>query len=109
MTMPWNEQASGSTQPHEAGESDSLKLLPLWSIILAVLVFVGSQWYFDSAPPSHRRPGTLPMHLIMGYMTSAALSSYILLIGYVSRSTTAWRSRASWRKSTVWMAWSTSF
>jgi hypothetical protein len=85
MTMPWNEQASGSTQPHEAGESDSLKLLPLWSIILAILVFVGSQWYFDSAPPSHRRPGTLPMHLIMGYMTSAALSSYILLIGYVSR------------------------
>jgi len=48
------------TQPHEAGESDSLKLLPLWSIILAILVFVGSQWYFDSAPPSHRRPGTLP-------------------------------------------------
>ena len=85
MTMPWNSQTSDSSQPEKLDEGDSLKLLPLWSVLLAVLVFVGSQWYFDSAPPLHRRPGTLPMHLIMGYMTSAALSSYILLIGYVSR------------------------
>ena len=85
MKMPWNSQTSDSSQPEKFDEGDSLKLLPLWSIILAILIFVGSQWFFDSAPPSHRRPGSLPMHLIMGYMTSAALASYVLLVGYVSR------------------------
>jgi hypothetical protein len=83
MTMPWNRQRSDSKAEQDYG--DSLKLLPLWSIILAILLFVGSQYFFDSGPPPHRRPGSLPMHLIMGYMTSAALASYVLLIGYVSR------------------------
>src|ERR1700758_3316127 len=85
MTMPWNRQTTDSSEPREFGEGDSIKLLPLWSIILAVLVFVGTQYYFNRMPPPHRRPGTLPMHLIMGYTTGAALASYILLVGYVSR------------------------
>lgn len=85
MIMPWRRQTSDAHEPHEFDEGDSLRLLPLWSIIVAILVFVGSQWFFDSAPPPHRRPGSVPMHLIMGYMTSAALASYVLLVGYVSR------------------------
>jgi hypothetical protein len=85
MTMPWNRQNSEPSVERDYGDGDSLKLLPLWSIILAILVFVGSQWFFDSVPPPHRRPGSMPMHLIMCYMTSAALASYVLLIGYVSR------------------------
>jgi len=85
MTMPWNQRTSDSPDKREFGDGDSLKMIPLWSIILAVVVFLGCQYFFNSAPPPHRRPGTLPMHLIFGYTTGAALASYMLLIGYVSR------------------------
>jgi len=79
------QRASDSSGTRDFGDGDSLKLIPLWSIILAVLVFAGCQYFFDSAPPPHRRPGTLPMHLIFGYTTGTALASYVLLVGYVSR------------------------
>jgi branched-subunit amino acid ABC-type transport system permease component len=85
MTMPWNRQTTDSSEPREFGDGDSLKLIPLWSIILAIVFFVGTQYWFNRTPPAHRRPGSLPAHLIMSYMTSAALASYVLLVGYVSR------------------------
>jgi len=85
MSMPWNRQSTEPKAVPDYGDGDSLKLLPLWSIIVSLLLFIGSQYVFDSGPPPHRRPGSMPMHLIMGYMTSAALASYVLLIGYVSR------------------------
>ena len=85
MRKFWNHQTSDSSESREFGEGDNLKMLPLWSIILAILVFVGTQYYFNRIPPPHRRPGSLPMHLIMGYTTGAALASYILLVGYISR------------------------
>jgi hypothetical protein len=84
MSKLWNNLTSQSSEPRESGEGDSIRLVPLWSIILSALVFVGAQYYFNTMP-SHHRPGTLPMHLIMGYTTGAALASYILLVGYVSR------------------------
>lgn len=64
---------------------DGLSIIPMWSVILAVIVFIGVQIFMDSAPPPHRRPGSLPMHLIFGYTTGTALASYVLLVGYVSR------------------------
>ena len=83
--MIWNQRTSNSSSAREYAEGDSLKMIPMWSVILAILVFIGTQYFFDSAPPPHRRPGSLPMHLIWGYTTGAALSSYFLLIGYVTR------------------------
>ncbi len=85
MAMLWSQRPSDAPGTRELGEGDSLKLIPSWSIILAVLVFVGTQYFFNSAPPPHRRPGSLPMHLIFGYTTGTALASYFLLVGYVSR------------------------
>ena len=85
MSIIWNQRTSESPSRREFGEGDSLKMVPLWSIILAILVFVGAQYFFNSSPPPYRRPGTLPMHLIFGYTTGTALASYVLLIGYVSR------------------------
>jgi hypothetical protein len=85
MTMLWNQRASEAPEKREFGDGDSLKMIPLWAVVLAVLVFVGTQLYFDRMPPAHRRPGSLPMHLIFGYTTAAALASYVLLVGYVSR------------------------
>jgi hypothetical protein len=81
----WNHRTSESTDSRET-EGDSLRMIPLWSIVLAIAVFALSIWWFNHGPPPrYRRPGTLPMHLIMGYTTGAALASVALLIGYVSR------------------------
>jgi Double zinc ribbon len=85
MNKFWNHQTTESSQPRRPVEGDSLRLIPLWSMILAVLVFAGSMWFFNHEPPAHRRPGSLPMHLITSYITGTALASYALLAGYVSR------------------------
>lgn len=86
MSKFWNNLTAGGSDAKEGGEGDSLRMIPLWSIILAVLVFAGAMWWFNHGPvPPHRRPGSLPMHLITGYITGTTLASYILLVGYVSR------------------------
>lgn len=84
MASTWNMRTSEGSQA-EVNRDDGLRMIPIWSIIVAILVFIGVQVYFNSAPPPHRRPGTLPMHLIFLYTTGTALASYVLLIGYVSR------------------------
>lgn len=86
MNRLWNHQTSGASDARtETGDGDNLQMIPVWSIVLAVIVFVGSMYFFNHAPPPRRRPGSLPMHFIMGYTTGAALASYVLLVGYVSR------------------------
>jgi hypothetical protein len=86
MSKFWNLQTTEASEPREFGDGDGLKMIPLWSIILAVLVFAGSMYFFNHGPaPAHRRPGSLPMHLITGYITGTTLASYVLLVGYVSR------------------------
>jgi hypothetical protein len=79
------QRTSDTSTERSFGEGDSLKLVPLWSIILAVIVFAGVMYVFNHAPPPHRRPGSLPMGLIFSYTTATALASYVLLIGYISR------------------------
>src|SRR5438309_3584547 len=84
MALQWNQR--GSEERLDNGADDGLQMIPMWSIIAAVAVFIGVQFLLNSAgPPPHRRPGSLPMHLIFGYTTGTALASYVLLIGYVSR------------------------
>jgi hypothetical protein len=85
MSDLWSRRNSDSPTERTFGEGDSLKMIPPWAIVLAVLVFFGSMFFFNGPPPPHRRPGSLPMHLIFSYTTGTALASYVLLIGYVSR------------------------
>jgi hypothetical protein len=85
MPMIWNQRTSDAAATRDVGEGDSLKMLPLWSVILAAVVFLAVVYVFNSAPPPHRRPGSLPMHIIFTYTTGTALASYVLLVGYVSR------------------------
>jgi len=85
MSKFWNNQTTEAFERHEFGDGDGLKMIPLWSIILAVVVFAGSIYLFNHSAPVHRRPGSLPMHLITGYITGAVLASYVLVVGYVSR------------------------
>ena len=70
----------------EGGEE--LNLIPLWSVLLSLAVFAGVQvlsfWGgHGGPPPSHR--GNPEMHVIGSSSWGAALASYVLLIGYISR------------------------
>ena len=85
MSKFWNNQTTEAAESHES-HGDGLRMIPLWSIMLAIGVFLLSMWWFNHGPvPAHRRPGSLPMHVITGYITGTTLASYALLIGYVSR------------------------
>jgi hypothetical protein len=81
MTMPWSHKSERS---HEATDEDQLGLIPAWSVVLAVVVFVGIQYLFQFVMPHHRHE-MLPMRILMGYSWGTAFATYVLLIGYVSR------------------------
>ena len=69
----------------EVGD-DELKLIPIWSVLLSLAVFAGVQvlsfWGSHGNTPHHGNP---VMHVIGSYSWGAALASYVLLIGYISR------------------------
>jgi hypothetical protein len=94
-------------------EDSELKLIPLWSMILAGLLFIGVQYVFHVTMPHHGhelaqaaqgaqnaqaqqaalqqqhgphvRHDLLPVPLMMGYAWGTLWASYALLLGYVSR------------------------
>jgi len=61
-----------------------LQLIPRWSIVLAVVVFIGVQYIFHGVMP-HNKANLLPLRLLMSYSWGTAIASYVLLVGYVSR------------------------
>ncbi len=63
---------------------DELRLIPVWSMILAAAAFIGMQYVFHVVMPHHRHE-LLPLRLMMGYAWGALFASYALLLGYVSR------------------------
>ncbi len=77
---------AGSTQSHEIehGRTDDLSVIPAWSVVLSILVFGAVQYLFHIVMPHHKHE-LLPMRLLMGYSWGTAFSSYVLLVGYVSR------------------------
>jgi len=79
MTIPWKRPADNET----AGDGE-LSLIPRWSILLAVVVFIATQYLFHGVLP-HNKANMLPMRIMMSYSTGTALASYMLLIGYVSQ------------------------
>ena len=85
MTRIWN-RPSGTPDPSDQGErrDSELSMIPNWSVILAVLVFLGAQYLFHFVLP-HNRHEMMPMRLLMGYSWGTLFASYVLLVGYVSR------------------------
>jgi len=83
MPERWNQRTTDSTDGLGTGEHDGLKMVPIWSIVLAVVVFAGWLYISYYAQPHHRGPQ--PMRLLMDYLTGTVLASYVLLVGYVSR------------------------
>ena len=80
MTPWWNARTlEAGTSPDE-----ELRMIPHWSVALAVLLFAGMQYVFHGVMPHHKHE-LLPLRLIMGYAWGSLLASYALLLGYVSR------------------------
>lgn len=73
-------QTEDSSRP---GDSE-LDMIPGWSIGLAIVVFIVTQYVFHGVLPHHHAE-LLPWRLLMGFSSGAALASYVLLVGYVSR------------------------
>jgi hypothetical protein len=79
--MPWS--TAPQTEIASAGD-DELRMIPRWSMILAVALFIGMQYIFHGVLPHHKHE-MLPMRVMMGYTWGALVASYALLLGYVSR------------------------
>ena len=82
--LPWKKSSRPGGDRGEAETSDGLGLIPLWSVILAVVAFFSIEYliHFVQPPP---RPGMMPMRVMMGYSMGTLVASYFLLMGYVSR------------------------
>ncbi len=82
--MTWGNE---NQRPDLDGGSEDLKLIPAWSVVLSLIVFAGIQalsfWPHPNQPQMHH--GNPVMHVIGSYSWGAALASYVLLIGYISR------------------------
>jgi len=67
--------------------SSELKLIPFWSILLACLVCVGTQYLYWMVLPHYRHhPGPpLGMRVYFSVTWSALAALYMLMIGYVSK------------------------
>ncbi|HZL27243.1 MAG TPA: zinc ribbon domain-containing protein [Acidobacteriaceae bacterium] len=63
---------------------DELRMIPQWSIMLAIVLFVAMQYVFHVVMPHHKHE-LLPLRLMMSYAWGTLLASYALLLGYVSR------------------------
>jgi MFS family permease len=63
---------------------EELRMIPRWSMVLALLLFAGMQYVFHGVMPHHKHE-LLPMRLMMGYAWGSLVASYALLLGYVSR------------------------
>ncbi|HWZ52778.1 MAG TPA: zinc ribbon domain-containing protein [Granulicella sp.] len=75
---------SNDSASHVDRQDSELRLIPTWSVVLAVIVFLAAQYLFHFVLP-HQRHEMLPMRLLMGYSWGTLFASYVLLVGYVSR------------------------
>src|ERR1700719_4232027 len=83
MSLFWSQRPSPDMQ--ESDDGDSLKMIPLWSILLATIVFIAIEYFFSLLPPSHHHFGPPIFHEVLRYSSGAALASYFIVVGYVSR------------------------
>ena len=87
MNKFWNLGATSSPEPAASGRDDGIKMIPLWSSVLAGVVFLGWMYFMNSGPAPRHHPSPLQQatHLAFVFTTGTALASYVLLVGYVSR------------------------
>ena len=70
--MPW----STSPQADVSAGDDELRMIPRWSMVLAVILFIAMQYLFHGVLPHHRHE-MLPMRVMMGYTWGALVASFL--------------------------------
>ena len=83
MMPKWMGTGSSAKDAATAGDEE-LRMIPRWSMVLAVVLFAGMQYIFHIVMPHHKHE-LLPLRLMMGYAWGSLVASYALLLGYVSR------------------------
>ena len=83
MMPQWMSTGVRQKDPSSPGDEE-LRMIPRWSMVLAILLFVGMQYIFHVVMPHHKHE-LLPLRLMMGYAWGSLVASYALLLGYVSR------------------------
>jgi hypothetical protein len=80
-SRPSNQQA-----PDQPSFSSEIKLVPLWSVVLAIAAFVAVQYLYWIVLPAHRHhlPPPVGMRVYFAVTWSALAALYMLMIGYVS-------------------------
>src|SRR5438309_7272117 len=71
---------------HIAAEDDA-RLIPIWSIVIAIAAFVGVEYYFWMVLPDQRHHPGPPLGFRIYFNVSWGLlaSLYFLMVGYVSK------------------------
>lgn len=64
--------------------SEELKLIPRWSMVLAVIAFLGIDYLFFFVLHQHYNSPT-PVHIYFGTSWGALVAAYMLMIGYISK------------------------
>lgn len=69
------------------GVDDDARLIPLWSILVAIAAFAGVEYYFWMVLPDHRHHAASPLGLRIYFNLSWGLLAalYFLMVGYVSK------------------------
>jgi hypothetical protein len=67
--------------------ADEMRLIPRWSVAIAVLAFVEVQYFFWVVMPEHRNHPAPPIgfRIYFALSWSALAALYVLMVGYVSR------------------------
>jgi hypothetical protein len=73
------------TRTSQAAEQDATRLVPWWSVVLAVAAFVGWQFItFKIFVPGNPHPRPLPLVIFWSVMVGLFFAFYMLMIGYVN-------------------------
>ncbi|HXK61581.1 MAG TPA: zinc ribbon domain-containing protein [Acidobacteriota bacterium] len=63
-----------------------IRVVPRWSIIVALLLFVGTQFvFFRFLWPSEQNPPPLALQIAFTTLAASALAFLVLMVGYVNR------------------------
>ena len=73
--------------PESITVNDDARLIPMWSIVIAVAAFVGVEYYFWMVLPDQRHHPAPPLGFRIYFNVSWGLlaSLYFLMVGYVSK------------------------
>jgi hypothetical protein len=72
--------------PQSISANEDERIIPLWSIIAAVIAFVLVEYYFFIILPTQQRhPSPLGFHIYFSLSGGVLVALYFLMVGYVSR------------------------